>query len=143
MGTNIHGILEIKWSHSNRWESIMPVDQWRNYALFAALAGVRNYLDLEPISEPRGVPDGFDNGKAEDFMRSRGEYWGDHHYSWLTLKELREWDGWDQIVKYGDGESSSLRELCATFLAWLEYAWLHCKTFFLEDEARVVFCFDS
>ena len=58
----------------------------RNYNLFAVLADVRNYGDLEAIEDPRGVPD--DASKA---WRKYTEGDGDlHSHSWFTLAELRK-----------------------------------------------------
>lgn len=69
----------------------------RNYNLFAILADVRNGFDFVPISEPRGLPDdlspevqkiadGMDDEESNDVSL------GDHSQSWLTLKELLDYD---------------------------------------------------
>jgi hypothetical protein len=80
----------------------------RNYRAFAVLANVRNGYGfggfstgeaIEPISEPRGLPDDMspelrtklekeieDNEDAEQFRL------GDQSFSWVTLKELLEYD---------------------------------------------------
>jgi hypothetical protein len=57
----------------------------RNYDLFAALADVRNYGNIIPIDEPRGLPD-----DISDIVKKEAEIWhGDgHSYSWLTAKEI-------------------------------------------------------
>lgn len=87
----------------------------RNYAQFAILANVRNGRRLmnlgdgretdggeqfKPIAMPRGLPD---DVSAEVLAES--ESWGvdGHSHSWLTLRELVEFD-WDQTV--------TLRALC-------------------------------
>lgn len=63
-------------------------DPGRNYRLFSILADVRNSWDIEPIAEPRGLP--------ED---TTCDFWlGDHSHSWLSLRELIEHD-WDQVFK--------------------------------------------
>ena len=52
----------------------------RNYGVFGFLAGVRNYSDVTPIAEPRGLPDG---------VKNNDDNWlGDHSFSWLSVAEL-------------------------------------------------------
>lgn len=128
MGCDIHVRVQVKvrdeWSDSE----YVQVDFDRNYALFAALADVRNYENLTPIFDARGLPDGID----EDF-----DYLGDHSYTWFTLEELIKWDGWDQKVSGDD----KLRDWCSQFLCWPEYA----ESYFAYrlDETRLVVGFDS
>lgn len=101
MGTDIHGRLQRRWNPESAYADIGPIEDERNYAVFAMLAGVRNgfgfagcktHEPLVPISEPRGLPD--DNPKYEgedaDWM------FGDHSFSWVTLRELLDWPGWGQ-----------------------------------------------
>lgn len=88
MGCDIHVFGETK----NAEGSYSRVDVGdilydRNYAVFGFLAGVRNYSDVEPISEPRGIPDDACPEVAEEVRMS-----ADHSYSWLTLAELRAFD---------------------------------------------------
>ena len=64
----------------------------RNYNLFSALAGVRNYIfDGEPpmVSPPKGLPEDC----CEEIKLER-EGWGSdgHSDSYLTLKELEAFD---------------------------------------------------
>lgn len=68
----------------------------RNYILFAFLAGVRNYNDINPISEPRGIPKDISSEMEEEL-----ESWGPdaHSISWLSLRELLDAD-WNQIVNF-------------------------------------------
>jgi hypothetical protein len=64
MGCDIHIIVEKFNKEKNIWESLKDKEDTdlvanldsRNYILFAKLAGVRNYNDYIPLSEPRGVP---------------------------------------------------------------------------------------
>jgi hypothetical protein len=67
----------------------------RNYALFALLAGVRNYDDVVPLAEPRGIPH-----DGSDYYLKMVENWGGdgHSHSWLTLAELLAHD-WAKGVK--------------------------------------------
>lgn len=75
----------------------------RNYMLFALLAGVRNYDEVEPISAPRGVPD-----NASMLYQREVARWGDdgHSHSWLGLVELtsREWS--DDLGRLSDWRDS-------------------------------------
>jgi len=90
----------------------------RNYNLFAILANVRNSFDFVPISEPRGLPDdlGHDGRRlagleskdvldasvvGEDDDDDDNDIWlGDHSFSWLTVKELLDYD-WSREVQEG------------------------------------------
>lgn len=62
---------------------------WRDYALFAIVADVRNGTDLLSIEYPRGVPD-----DCCEQVRGEIERWQNdaHHHGWLTLRELLAFD---------------------------------------------------
>jgi hypothetical protein len=97
-----HEELEPRWITADSWE-LEEVDDdvyyWsvirnkrfyggRNYYLFGILAGVR-YDRIEPISEPRGVP----NDISEAYKEQLNQWEGDaHSKSYLTLKELLDVD---------------------------------------------------
>lgn len=77
----------------------------RNYKLFAMLANVRNGVGfagidtgnaVNPISEPKGLPE-----DVSDVIEKCSEYWGSdgHSHSYLTVKELMEYD-WTQTATY-------------------------------------------
>lgn len=94
MGTDIHGNLQQRWGKERPYETIGPIEDTRNYRVFAALAGVRNWFGfagcqtheaMEPISAPRGLPSG---------LPADGEDYGDHSWSWLYLREVIDWKGW-------------------------------------------------
>lgn len=103
MGTDIHGILQSRWSSDSNWFDECEIEDDRNYRLFAALAGVRNgygfagvyrHEPLEPIAGDRGIPDDF---KMSDETHGYRKTWmGDHSYTWMTLDEIINWDGWDK-----------------------------------------------
>jgi hypothetical protein len=107
MGTDIHGFLESRWERkdgSGTWLRECPIENTRNYRVFAALADVRNsygfagaatHAAIVPISQPRGLPDDRTKGYGED---AEFEF-GDHSLSWLTLGEIAEWSGWDQELR--------------------------------------------
>jgi hypothetical protein len=95
--------------------------QSRAYDTFGALANVRNGTWGDPvpfIDEPRGLPDDLSpelkaaSGDIEgDEDGERGWAFGDHSFSWLTLKELLAYN-WDATVEkraYVDA---------TTFAAW-------------------------
>ncbi len=72
-----------KYGHAPRWYS------GRHYDMFALLAGVRNYNGIEPIAEPRGVPD----GASPEYLADAEEYGCDgHSHSWHTLADLQAYD---------------------------------------------------
>ena len=80
MGCDIHICTEINksvnkndiWVNSDDWKynpyyeigntdgeqkyKLKSIYRNRNYNLFAMLAGVRNYSNITPIAEPRGIP---------------------------------------------------------------------------------------
>lgn len=113
MGTDIH--LRVQRKENDKWvwaDGIGDTFDWerddgktfysdRNYRLFSILADVRNGRGFagvytgegfNPIAEPRGLP--------EDMRSMSGkEVWdaelGEHSYSWLTVKELVDYD-WSQ-----------------------------------------------
>lgn len=71
-----------------------PFD-WRSYGRFGFLADVRNYSDVDPITEPRGFP-----ADASPEVRADYDGWGvdAHTPSWLTLEELSAYD-YDQEIE--------------------------------------------
>lgn len=63
----------------------------RNYRVFAVLADVRNGLGFNPIDYPRGLPDDV----TEEVKEESDSYGEDgHSHSYLTLREIKEFD-WD------------------------------------------------
>lgn len=105
----------------------------RNYRLFTVLAGVRNgygfagvptHTPIEPLSEPRGLPEDIalhesededsaarrDGESALDFAE-RGWIFGDHSFSFATLRELLDYD-WDQPLHQEGIVESAEMERC-------------------------------
>ena len=80
-----------------------PTYHDRNYTLFAILADVRNWSssNIDPIDRPRGLP----KDVSHEVKMAR-EYWdvNGHSASWLTLREILEYDGWEQ--KFAEVASS-------------------------------------
>jgi len=131
MGADIHSRAEVNWGSG--WEAIEdaiwrapyfredePVSFWnvpyavepfreRNYALFALLADVRNYWDITPIDQPRGVPQ-----DASSVWRAYVDRWGQdlHSMSWFTYDELKEVrQHLHGAVVFSDGTSESYEAL--------------------------------
>ena len=107
MGCDIHSFAERRNKQTNKWEKVEdafsldnydkerlkkdkgenPFD-WRSYSMFAFLAGVRNYDHCEQLSEPKGLPDDISDEVKEEY----GEGWDYHSASFLTAKELLDFD---------------------------------------------------
>lgn len=87
MGCDIHCCIEYK--SSDHWWSLIPeFNPGRNYALFALMAGVRDYGDQKlKLFEPRGLPD-----RVQWEAREAYEKWGSdaHTPSWLQTEELEK-----------------------------------------------------
>lgn len=177
MGCDIHSFAEVK--RNDKWEevtdSIFPdyegktseVFNYRDYSLFAFLAGVRNYDCCTPLDEPKGLP--YDSEKLKTLVdygySTKVELKQDleendyHSYSWLTLKELLDFDynktfwnrrickqmsltcwfgielaeeGEGKIISYSDNLGESYFEIIDIL-----------KTLGEPENVRVVFWFDS
>ncbi len=77
-----------RWDNEEEY-SHAPIYRDRNYSLFSTLAGVRDYSEkVIPVHEPKGVP-----LDCCEYVRKMEDVWdGDgHSHSWLTLKELKEY----------------------------------------------------
>lgn len=75
----------------------------RNYDLFSILAGVRNYAGTLPIALPRGVPHNASPGYKEEVKSWSGN---GHTHSWLTLKEILDFD-WEGKKTHHEGYMSA------------------------------------
>lgn len=85
----------------------------RNYLLFAILANVRNRYNIQPISLPKGLP--YD--VSPELKKQSDEENGDAHTrSWLTLKELLEYD-WQQTMEDDNEEIFPYEELVIPFVS--------------------------
>jgi hypothetical protein len=100
------------------WYTLSPLDS-RHYGLFAQLAGVRNYNEIEPISEPKGkaqfakIETGGEtewiiaSGRTcpidacEEVRRFCTDRMGPdgHSHSWLSYQEFLDW-GCHKIIEY-------------------------------------------
>ncbi len=153
---------------------------WRSYAVFGFLADVRNYSHCTPISEPKGLPDDsewlnspskyayevnpmsgepiLENEREtnKNDVQEDGNY---HSMSWLTLKELLDYDyeqkfwdrrvtkqtspnSWDgaALAEEGEGQTITYREhLGESFFKDIEVL----KTLGQPEDVRIVFWFDN
>ena len=176
MGCDIHIYVEVKkngkWEHfkENHFEASdfdksyykkekvsQPFD-WRHYAMFGVLAGVRN-RDVVPIKEKRGLPEDI----SEDVKISRESYGEEgHSTSYLTARELYEFD-YNKNPFSGLTKRKVLLEKVAKETTFLEenkiedyeyYDLIHPESMFFThinelcqlgdlDDVRVVFWFDN
>jgi hypothetical protein len=70
----------------------------RNYTLFSTLAGVRDYTDqVKPVAEEKGMPN-----DCSEYVKDECKSWeGDgHSHSWLTLKELKDYQAKNPVMFY-------------------------------------------
>jgi hypothetical protein len=123
--------LEIKYK--NRFYS------GRNYNLFCALAGVREWhFAGEPprVSEPKGLPE-----DVSDEVKAESERWGSdgHSHSYLTLKELKEFD-WSA---YGPTCDEFRNETMAKMEKLKFGDWNDETPERGDEDVRVVFWFDN
>ena len=93
MGCDIHAVIYADWYEEKN--AVMGFWEPRDYALFAAMAGVRNYQEppVEPVAEPRGLPPYVkvkSDGMISTFFGNDDTWIGDHSYSWLTTDEFAE-----------------------------------------------------
>lgn len=95
MGADIHTYAERKTQNNyERIDGITPFD-WRSYGMFGFLADVRNYSDVTPISQARGLP--VDVSPAV-FEAYEGWSLDAHSPSWLSVDELARFN-YDQPIE--------------------------------------------
>lgn len=177
MGCDIHTHVEVrgadgKW-HLNR-DPVFPMKRWtgpdtppaddvtneifdnRCYSLFGWLADVRNYSEVPPLDQPRGLPKDVSEGVGALAEEWRGD---GHSHSYFTAEELLAVD-YEKVVedrRYtqevapnlfngaatcepGKGEMKTLREhIGKHHVAQIEAL---CKLGDPKD-VRVVFWFDN
>jgi len=141
MGCDIHTNTEVKkdWI----WENVnFEPFGWRNYNMFSLLAGVRNYGIIKPMAEPRGLPD---DVSIEVYEKHREESGDAHSESYLTLRELVEYDyskphidEYDELITEDD-IYTPLNFLSDSYFKDIE----ELKQYGDLDNIRVVFWFDN
>lgn len=111
MGCDSHIIIEVrrkngKWGIAdnkhdhydekpNQRPQVIQLLGWRDYNLFAVIAGVRND-GIEPLFEGRGLPEDVSKATAKEFPDD-SDY---HSHTYFTLGELKAVD-WESIAKAG------------------------------------------
>lgn len=158
MGCDIHTFVEVQkdgqWSRSDaeifnlddvsakyhqKTHTDSPFD-WRSYGMFGFLANVRNYSEIPPLSDPRGVPENCTAAK-EDV-----DDWDYHSWTWFDLKELIDFD---YERTFEDTRGCGAGELGETisFRKFLGPAFFEdieaMKALGKPDQVRVVICFDN
>ncbi len=175
MGCDIHSYAEVRNKETGKWEQAFnfttlsefdkehlnrekgdsPFD-WRGYGMYGFLADVRNYSYIDPIVEPRGIPD-----DVSETIMSEYDYWyhDAHTPSHIYLRELVEFDYtqkfWNRRIRKqtgpnswtgrgladeGEGEVLPINEfLSEMFFQHIE----DLKTLGDLDDVRVVFWFDN
>lgn len=140
MGTDIYLQAQIK--RGEHWETATLPEEatgWRNYAVFAVLADIRNYEDLPVIAPPRGLPADL---RAQGVVDPANQDACFHSTSWLSLEELQryDWEGpaWQSLLPTLGGpvprhwQTRHFREVVLPALARLGP----------PQEVRIVFSFD-
>lgn len=161
MGCDIHSFAEKRNKQTNKWEKVEDVFSldkydkerlkkdkgknpfnWRSYSMFAFLAGVRNYNHYEPLSEPKGLPDDISDEVKEEY----GEGWDYHSASFLTAKELLDFDYdktfWNgaSLAEEGEGKVLTYRENLGE---WFFTHLNELKELGEPEDVRIVFWFDN
>lgn len=95
MGCDIHSYVE-KRNENGKWENIeYEPFRHRTYNVFGFLADVRNYSNIPPISEPRGLP----TDVSKEIKKQRKIWNSDGHSdSWLSIKELVDFN-YDSLIE--------------------------------------------
>lgn len=126
MGCDIH--MHIEYLDGDGWEHFCSPSIGRWYGLFALMAGVRNYDNITPVAEPRGLPADMDSWTRYKYKEFESDA---HTPSWLTTTEMQEVHH-RALISFPEG-IVSLYALIKTLEAFEEKG---CK-------ARLVFWFDN
>lgn len=89
MNCDIHLHIEVKLN--NKWEHYAAPSVPRFYKLFAKMANVRNNGDVQPISEPKGLPSDLTTLTSYDVKRWDSD---GHSHSYLDAAEICELSEW-------------------------------------------------
>ena len=168
MGCDIYSYAEVydgeKWSIVGDVFPLSEFDQkrqrkthgshpfdWRWYGMFGFLANVRNYSRVPVLAEPKySLPEDVSAAIKEEY----GDYNGWHTTTWLTLRQLLDFDYdqvfWDRrvmkngngaaLADEGEGEHLTVRKfLGESFFRDIDVL----KTLGDPNKVRVVFWFDN
>ena len=140
MSCDIH--LQMEVLRFGRWE---PVEEdveiaFQNYTMFAILANVRNYSNIKPLFERRGVP----KEASNKYLNMVDEWAGDgHSHSWVRLYDLKRLLG--QNVS-ADTELGTYRDHCKGICEWEKSMEQMINSWEFEETAediRICFFFDN
>jgi len=121
-----------RYIHAN-----VELNKARVYSLFGAIAGVRQVGYIDPIYEPRGLPDDITEETWKEYKDG-----GFHTASWLTSKELREC--MDLVVKQYTTKYGFSEETVRKWLEPYEFIYKYMKNSDDEGEpSRMIFWFDN
>jgi hypothetical protein len=100
MGCDIHLFIEHKDKRFERWSGFGgKINPGRDYGIFANLCGVRGWNEVEPISEPRGLPKDIGWEVVEEYTMYVEEEENNCDCGKFCSKEVAE--SW---VKYGSSK---------------------------------------
>lgn len=170
MGCDIH--LYVEHREAGEWRAVEPVgqpDYWgrqwqvsRDYAAFGLLSGVRNYCEVTPIAEPRGIPEDISwtilretlLGVLSNEAYAIREGLGEDTDGFCTLTQAKRWGDWfngtREWIVHPDYHSHSWLTLSELHTVdWAEeapeFAKLVARLAELgaPDDVRIVFWFDN
>jgi hypothetical protein len=142
MGCNLHGYLEVMEypeTEKYKWFSVHNLPFTRSYWFYAALAGVRNYIEINPISKPKGMPEDASIMSQIECEEDGGD---GHSHSWLTATELLNYE-WNQKIKTSDSDETILCDSLHTHFKALLTEVAYLATQYGSDRVRMVFWFDN
>jgi hypothetical protein len=87
MGCDIHAYLEYQPWGGDSWWTFAALHLLRDYSLFAAINGVRNYEGAEGVVEHRGVPKDCSWQVKQEYTLQVDDW---HSATWLDREEVRE-----------------------------------------------------
>lgn len=79
------------------YHRLIPLWDDRCYSLFATLADVRNYSDITPICEPKGIPDDVCKVVKDAYIDWELDA---HSASYYTLKELKDFYKDNKVIPH-------------------------------------------
>lgn len=108
MGTDIHGVIEVKPHWTDRWRPVGRIDNLvsRNYDMFSSLFGVRGHAGFEAMWPDRGLPNNA-GWKTERMLDDEEVKLYCHSEAYFTLEEMNGID-WDETSPELDSRISVL-----------------------------------
>jgi len=160
LGCDIHLYIEHKDPRYPGWECFgRRIFPDRDYNMFAAMAGVRNYDDVAPVSMPKGIPEGISWQVNDDNTLFVSDESSDCE-GYCSKEKAKEWAQRGISKKVGDYR--------VTHPDWHSHSWLNTGEYEkalnsvsvydseykvilvvmkefekLGEEARIVFWFDN